>query len=454
MKKSLIIISMILFIILIAQFIIPAVFNVNNIFLKNDTENSAVPTSVPTNTPAATPEITSEPTPEPTDTPEPMPQYTNIVLGFGGDIIAHEQILESAKKYDNGKKYYTFENIFKYIKPAFDYADFMIANLESPIAGASAGYSAYPSLTFNFPDEILDALKYSGIDMVLNANNHAADKNVDGIYRTLDMLDSAEIMHTGAWRSEEEREVPTVIDVKGIKIGIVSATFSLNGREAYISQNTLDYLVCFLDEQQVKKQINLCKEYGAELVIVCPHMGDEYQQYTREGFRNYGTAYISMGADIVIAHHPHVLQSSELVSTFTPEGNPVEGLCFWSIGNLMHNQVSLYSDFDKEARETGIILYLNIQKDNYTGEVTIESLEYLPVWMLRRTDFNPRLYAVLPAGNEIDFTAPPYDELPLSKSNFYSLERAWNVAIKQVGTEYATPLSKIPTRENAETSDN
>ncbi|MEX1376905.1 MAG: CapA family protein [Eubacteriales bacterium] len=454
MKKALIIISIILFIVLIVQFAIPAIFDMESIFIKNAVEPPSAPTEVLSQAPTGSPNPTAEITAEPTAAPEPMPQYTNIVVGFGGDIIAHEQILESAKRYDNGKKYYTFENIFKYIKPAFDYADFMVANLESPIAGASAGYSAYPSLTFNFPDEIVDALKYSGIDMVLNANNHSSDKYPEGLYRTLDMLDSADIMHTGAWRNAEERAVPTVIDVQGIKIGIVSVTYSLNGREAYISQDILDYMVCFLDEQQVKKEIDLCREYGAEIVIVSPHMGDEYQQYTREGFRNHGINYISLGADIVIAHHPHVLQASELVSTFAPDGSPAEGLCFWSIGNLMHNQVSLSSDFAKEARETGIILYLNIQKDNYTGEVTIESLEYLPVWMLRRTDFNPRLYAILPAGNEIDFTAPPYNELPLNKSNFYSLERAWNVATKQVGTEYATPLGKIPTKEESKTTEN
>ncbi len=447
MKKKLIIISVCIFLLIAAAVSFTVIAQKTQLFsLKSNY------TSEPTATQYITPTtyITAEPTPEPTATPEPVPEYTNIVIGFAGDIIAHEMILENSIHWDNGTKSYDFNPIFKYITPALEYADFMIANLESPIAGKEAGYSAYPSLTFNFPDEIAEAIKNSGIDLVLSANNHACDKNPEGLYRTIDILDSVGIMHTGAWRNEEERAVPTVVDINGIKVGIVSATFSLNGREAYISEEILSYMTCFIDTEQVKEQIDLCRKYGAEIVIVSPHMGDEYAQYTREGIRAYAREYIAMGADLVVAHHPHVLQSSELIEVELEDGTTKSGVVFWSIGNFMHNQVTLYKDFDREVRETGIILYVNIQKNNYTGEVTIESLEYLPVWMLRRTDFNPRLYAILPAGNEIDFLSAPYDALPLSSSNFNSLERAWNLALSQVGTDYATPLSTLPVREDEE----
>ena len=447
MKKFLIILSVCIFLAVAAAAAV-AVFNNNPQLFSIKNDSTAMPTATAVITPTAY--ITAEPTIEPTATPDPGPEFTNIVVGFAGDIIAHEKILENSVQWDNGKKSYDFNPIFKYIKPALEYPDFMIANLESPIAGKDAGYSAYPSLTFNFPDEIASAIKNSGIDMVLNANNHACDKSPAGIYRTLDILDSVELGHTGAWRSPEERAIPTVIDINGIKVGIVSATFSLNGREAYISQEELSYLTCFIDTDQVKVQIDLCRKYGAEIVIVSPHMGDEYAQYTREGMRSYARAYISMGADLVVAHHPHVLQSSEMVEVQLADGTTKQGIIFYSIGNFMHNQVSLSKDFAREVRETGIILYVNIQKNNYTGEVKIQSLEYLPVWMLRRTDFNPRLYAILPAGNQIDFNAVPYSELPLSGSNFNSLERAWNLALSQVGSEYAIPLSTVPVKSESE----
>lgn len=443
MKNKLIIIAVLIFVLIAAAIISTILINPDQVLFLN-ANNTSAPTATQNTTPTIAP--TSEPTQEPTATPEPIPQYTNIVVGMTGDMIAHEMLLDNNLTWDNGTRIYSFDSVFEYVKPALEYPDLMIANLESPIAGKSAGYTQTGTLTFNFPDQIAEAIKNSGIDMVLNGNNHACDKNVEGLYRTLDILDEADVMHTGAWRSPEERAMPTVVEIQGIKIGIVSATYSLNGRESYMSDYILDYLVCFIDEAQVKEQIDLCRENGAEIVIVTPHMGDEYEQYTREYFRTYARNYIALGADIVVAHHPHVLQGTELLQATAADGTVREGVVFYSLGNFVSNQGTLLNkgDFAREVRETGIILYINIQKDNYTGEVKIESLEYLPIWMLIRRDLNPRIYASLPAGDGIDFTAAPYDNLPLSESNFASLDRAWALALSQVGTEYATPLSTLP----------
>ncbi|MBN2879069.1 MAG: CapA family protein [Clostridia bacterium] len=445
MKKKLLIISSIIFLAIVSVIAISVFSNQGKLF-SIKAEDSPSPSATEYISPSPT--ATEAPTPIPTETPEPIPEYTDIVIGFTGDIISHERVLDNAIRWDNGSKSYTFDHIFKYIKPALDYPDLMIANLESPIAGEAVGYSVTNTLTFNFPDEIATAIKNSGIDMVLNANNHACDKNPEGLFRTLDVLDEVGLMHTGAWRSPEERSVPTVVDIQGIKVGIVSATFSLNGREAYVDKEILSYMTCFIDTDQVKEQIDLCREYGAEIVIVSPHMGDEYAQYTREGFRDYARAYIAMGADLVVAHHPHVLQSSEIVEVELEDGTIKQGVVFFSIGNFMSNQVTLgYKDFAREARETGIILYVNIQKNNYTGEVKIESLEYLPIWMLRRADINPRIYAVLPAGKDIDFLSDTYTDLKFTEANLASLARAWDLAISQVGVEYADVLSDVPVRD-------
>lgn len=398
----------------------------------------------PPSTPTATIEITPtptftpSPTPAPTFTPEPTSPYTDIVVGFAGDIMAHYSILDSVFKRGDTDNTYDFKPIFEYIKPALEYPDLMIANLESPVAGKDAGYTD-SFYYFNFPDEIITALQYAGIDAVLNGNNHVFDKLIEGTYSTIDALDATGMLHTGLWTSPEDRLVPFVIDIQGIKIGIISATYSLNGYEVRIPSDVLEYLVCYIDEAQVEKEIALCREFGADIVIVSPHMGDEYQQATRSGFRKYANAYIKMGADIIIAHHPHVLQPIEKISVTLDDGSIKEGYCFYSIGNFMSNMFNI-------EKETGIIVYLNITKDNVSGETTIKSIDYLPIWMLRRTDFNPRKYAVLSAGNTTDFSDPSYDCLELSRSNFRHLEAAWKLATRIIGDEYATPLSDIPTR--------
>lgn len=90
---------------------------------------------------------------------------------------------------------------------------------------------------FNFPDEIVPAIKDAGIDVLVNGNNHIMDKKMDGIQRTIQILDDAGIYHTGAWTSAESRAIPLIVDVKGIKVGIISATYSLNGFAQHIDRS-------------------------------------------------------------------------------------------------------------------------------------------------------------------------------------------------------------------------
>ena len=149
--------------------------------------------------------------------------------------------------------------------------------------------------------------------MVLTGNNHAMDRGLDGVERTIDVLDSYNMMHTGTWKNAEEKAIPSIVDIQGIKVGIISATLFLNGHENKLDQEILDSMFCFTDESDVQSQINLCLEGDADIVIVCPHTGVEYSKYATGYTTKYGKAYIAMGANAVVSHHPHVLQQSELV---------------------------------------------------------------------------------------------------------------------------------------------
>ena len=296
------------------------------------------PSPVPEETPSLSPSPATV-TPVPTPTPEP---YTDIVIGGAGDIMGHIQQIEDAYLAGD-EEGYSFYHWFDYIKDALSYPDLMIANLEGPIAGQDAGYNGYPM--FNFPDEIAPAIKDAGIDVVLSGNNHIMDKGIAGIGRTVDVLEDSGVYHTGAWKSPEERQVPLVIDVNGIKVGVVSATYSLNGFEQHIEPEVLSYLVCSIEEEQVKTEIDLCRKHGAEVIVVCPHMGDEFQNFPRRGIRNFAESYIAMGADIVFASHPHVLQPVTYHTAQLEDGTSRTGIIFYSLGNFIS---SMYTT-EKEA---------------------------------------------------------------------------------------------------------
>ncbi len=375
--------------------------------------------------------VASKTTPTPTPTLDP---YTEIIIGATGDIMCHIQQVEDAD-IAGGKEGYSFYHWFDYIKPALKYPDLMIANLEGPIAGQEAEYNGYP--LFNFPDEIVPALIDAGIDVLTNANNHIMDKKISGIVRTIDVLDEAGIYHTGVWKSPEDRNTPLVVDVNGIKVGIVACTYSLNGFARHIEPEVLDYLVCFIDEAQVKTQIDLCKEHGAEVIVVCPHMGDEFAKDTRRGIRDSAESYIKMGADIVFAHHPHVVQPVQRVEFELEDGTTASGIIFYSLGNFVSSMYSV-------SKEAGVIAYVTIRRDNLTGEITITNAEYLPTWVLRYSG-EGNGYHILPVGQCIDFPEMIGDLEP-SRGNFYRFDAVWESTTEVMGDEAATPLRYMPER--------
>ncbi len=371
------------------------------------------------------------PTPEPTIEPEP---YTEIVIGAAGDIMIHDRQVMDANA-AGGKDGYSFYHWFEYIKPALLYPDLMIANLEGPIAGSEEGYNGYPR--FNFPDEIVPAMQDAGIDVALNANNHIYDRKMEGLLRTLKVLDDSEMYHTGAWSSPEKRNKPLVIDVKGIKVGIVSATYSLNGFEKGIDDEVLSWLVCYIEPAQVKEQIELCREYGAETVVVCPHMGDELETAPRQGIRDYAHSYIDMGADIVFGCHPHVLQPAEMYETVLEDGTNHKGIIFYSLGNFVSGMYGV-------SKEAGAIAYVTLIRDNYTNEITIKGVEYLPTSTLRYGKYEGGdLYHILPIRQCLDFPEM-IDAINPSKSCFYRMEHEWEIAVEILGDDVAKIRKYMP----------
>lgn len=424
-----------------ALFIVLAlIFTGCNVYTSPVAENTALINTTIIVSPDVTPAITiiNTPSPTPTVTVELTPTmepFTDIIIGATGDIMCHIQQVDDANA-AGGKEGYSFYHWFEYIKPALQYPDLMIANLEGPIAGAKYGYDGYPM--FNFPDEIVPAIKDAGIDVLLNGNNHIMDKNITGINRTIDILDNAGMYHTGAWASPEARKIPLVIDVNGIKIGIISPTYSLNGFAQHIDPQVLEYLVCYIDEEQVKKQIDLCKEYGAEIIIVSPHMGDEFEKHTRRGLRETAAAYIKMGADIIFGHHPHVVGNAANIEVELEDGTIKKGLAFWSLGNFISSMYGI-------SKEAGCIAYVGLRRDNTTQEISITSVEYLPTWTYRH-GLKGNEFHILPVGETID-NPELIDELNPNRGAFYKLNSVWDSTIETLGGDIATPLRNVPEKE-------
>ena len=129
---------------------------------------------------------------------------------FTGDIMGHDGQIASA--YDDSTGTYSYDSVFRYISPLLSAADIAIGNLEVTLGGAP--YKGYPA--FSSPDALAEACRDAGFDILTTANNHAADRGPKGITRTIRVLDSLEIRHTGTWINSEARDSlsPLMISVK------------------------------------------------------------------------------------------------------------------------------------------------------------------------------------------------------------------------------------------------
>jgi poly-gamma-glutamate capsule biosynthesis protein CapA/YwtB (metallophosphatase superfamily) len=191
----------------------------------------------------------------------------------------------------------------------FSAADLAFANLESPITNAALTRMTYD---LRAPTQAKLALSASGIDLVSLSNNHISDCGPAGLTDTLQALDSIGIASVGP------DEIPLLIQSKGIRM----AWFAF------------DDVMQPLDVKNVRDALSDVRNH-VDLIIVSMHWGNEFASIPSERQRLLAQQLSSAGADIILGHHPHVLQPVEWV---WGEGRSRPTLVAYSLGNALFDQ--------------------------------------------------------------------------------------------------------------------
>lgn len=228
-----------------------------------------------------------------------------------GDVLIHPALTEQAEAdaSANGTGARDFGPLFAGVKPLISGADLGICHLEVPLAGKDGPFSGWPS--FNAPPEVADALKATGYDVCSTASNHTLDRGPEGVVRTLDTLDAAKLRHTGSYRDERSSNVPLVMDVAGVKVGLVSFTFGFNGIPLPEGK---PWMANQLDVPEVLADARAARQAGAEVVIASLHWGVEHQHDPTE--EQLAQAKEVLGAaeiELILGHHAHVVQPFERI---------------------------------------------------------------------------------------------------------------------------------------------
>ena len=295
----------------------------------------------------------------------------SLTFIFIGDIMGHGGQIEAA--YDAQTKSYNYDAVFEKIKPILNRADIAIANLEVTLAGPP--YSGYPQ--FSSPDALPISCKKNGIDVLVTANNHSCDRRKNGIIRTLDVLDSIYIPHTGTFRNPIERKHHNllILEKNNIRVGVLNYTYGTNGLKAAkpTSVNYIDTLVMRRDiEQSIKENL--------DQLIVITHWGLEYQTSPNSYQKKITQFLFRNGADMVIGGHPHVIQKAQ----WKKDKNQ---LVAYSLGNFVSNQASVNTD-------GGMVLEVSLVKNK--GETKINLPGYHLIWVHKPTVKGKKIYEVLP----------------------------------------------------------
>lgn len=358
---------------------------------------------------------------DPEPEPEPEPVYEKISIRCIGDIMAHTDQLKAALKSDGS---YDFSESFKYVTSYLEEADLALANVETTFSG-DGSYTGYPG--FDSPDALAQNIADMGIDVALFANNHMLDSKLAGAKRTVQVLNDAGMTVVGA-RADTSMNRSAIVEVKGVKFGIVAYTYetplvdgkrTLNGSTSSGMDGAADYINTFRyyniekDKESIKNQIDWCKARGASIVICYMHWGNEYQAAPAAQDVNLATYMAENGADIIFASHPHVVQKAEVlkVGTFKEvkasdgsvniESTEKEVPVFYSMGNFVSNQrtESLKSTYgaDKARKsEEGIIACVDLTVCINDGSFTLDEVSYIPLWVDRSGSKAPYSYRVIP----------------------------------------------------------
>ena len=305
-------------------------------------------------------------------------QSDTLTLLFAGDLMQHTGQIEAART-RNG---YDYSSYFKYIKSEIERHDFAIGNLEVTLGGKP--YTGYPA--FSAPDEYLTAIKEAGFNVLLTANNHSLDRRKKGLERTIQLLDSLRIPHTGTYinSKERERKSPLILEKKGFKVALLNYTYATNGIPV-----TAPNIVNYIDTTVIAEDIALCKTKNTDAIIACMHWGIEYQSLPSKEQKMLADWLLQKGVTHIIGSHPHVVQPME-VRQDSVTGN--KHLVVYSLGNFVSNMSVRRTD-------GGIMVRMELVKDSTTR---LSDCGYSLVWVARPAKTGWKNHSIIPIGLPID----------------------------------------------------
>jgi poly-gamma-glutamate capsule biosynthesis protein CapA/YwtB (metallophosphatase superfamily) len=331
--------------------------------------------------PATTAQAPRSERPEKPARARPARKPVRFTVSVSGDLLMHSPLLARALANGRGREY-DFAPFFGAIDRYVGAADLALCHLETPLGPGPP--QTYP--IFNTPTGLAASIRRSGWDACSTASNHSLDQGLEGIRATAAALDMRDIAHTGSFASERASRRPTILRVRGVRIGYLSYTDATNGIPAPTAWAVNEYAAAepAAGAAAILADARRARRAGAEAVIVNVHWGVEYASAPSASQRDVAERLTRSGlVTAVVGQGPHVVQ---------PISRLNDRFVVFSEGNLVSNQ-GPGSGLPAPTQD-GLIALLRFE----AGErrVRVKEVDYVPIWV------RPGDYAVLEATPKAD----------------------------------------------------
>ena len=278
-----------------------------------------------------------------------LPESSSVSLVMVGDALIHSAVYNDARVGDT----YDFKPMLEIMKPIISKYDLAYYNQETILGGKELGLSTYPR--FNSPYELGDDFLDTGFNIVSMANNHTLDRGEVALNNSCNYWKTKNVYTAGSYCSNESRDEVKIFEKNGIKYAMLSYTTTTNGIRV---PNGKDYYVNVYSDEKAKADIEKYRD-KVDLLLVAMHWGQEYTHKPINKQIQIANYLSSLGVDIIIGAHPHVVEPVEKIG---------DTLVIYSLGNFISAQVGI-------NKLTGLMVSVNVNKNNTTGDVTIDDVE-------------------------------------------------------------------------------
>lgn len=257
----------------------------------------------------------------------------SVRLVAAGDIMLAGNVGQAMEKKGRGYPFAKIKSVLRKADIAFGNLECCIATCGAPLPDKQFTFRAHPRGAL--------ALKEAGFDVLSLANNHAWDYGRMALAETVRHIQDTGVKPVGAGANRAEAHAMTVLRRNGVRVGFLAYLGML---PPLIKESETEPSLAMASVEVIKKEVKAARN-SVDVLVVSLHAGKEMVTKITARQKEFAHAAIDAGADLVVGHHPHIVQKMEFY-----RGKPI---CY-SLGNFV---------FSVNGRGTGALLDATLYAD-------------------------------------------------------------------------------------------